>query len=446
MKLILEMPVSAGNHSPTAMTMAGVWRRTIEVCWTTATPSSSRRAASISVTCLNGGGLINISSSSKSNRPHTFTSLKIRSFATISTEPWRIGVTLTSSISKLTADWGASTSHLPVSTSRWPSSQTFRSILIQRIVSLSIWRWKTERPLGSFPTAIPTELGDHGVNFWCAICLNSYRWTFTADALRRKRRNAPIDPFATRCSLNIIGSICVSRIHCVRITSRRNATDRWRTTRCPWFTADPIIPYFFRPDPTSTPWILTVPRVWRIISRNWWPTTNSTWVTSAGDGSMWSIRHPKIRGVSCVGCWEILRRNLKLTILHLGGPANWSTTPVCYRRPNLLFLLNADNDCIDFFKILFKYTTFNAVINKLAHQMNILPSQPQIHLSKVKSASASINLMRDDNVKSSSIISNGFQPDAIGWRSVFITYSFSSFICFWSSLSAGEFRRNSCIL
>jgi hypothetical protein len=51
--------------------------------------------------------------------------------------------------------------------------------------------------------------------------------------------------------------------------------------------------------------------------------------------------------------------------LHLGGPANWSTTPVCYRHPNLLFLLNADNDCIDFFKILFKYTTFNAVINKL---------------------------------------------------------------------------------
>jgi hypothetical protein len=44
--------------------------------------------------------------------------------------------------------------------------------------------------------------------------------------------------------------------------------------------------------------------------------------------------------------------------------------------------------------------------------MNILPSQPQIHLSKLKSASASINLMRDDNVKSSIISSNGFHQPA----------------------------------
>jgi hypothetical protein len=32
MKLILEMPGSEGNHSLTAVTMAGVWRQPIEVC------------------------------------------------------------------------------------------------------------------------------------------------------------------------------------------------------------------------------------------------------------------------------------------------------------------------------------------------------------------------------------------------------------------------------
>ena len=215
---------------------------------------------------------------------------------------------------------------------------------------LFIWLLKIGRRLGSFLIAIPTALGVPGVNFWSAICRSSFRWTFTADARRKNQRNVPIDPFATHCSVNIIVSIFVLKIPCVPITSRRNATDLWPLTWCRWFTADPIIHYIFRSDPTSTPWISTVLKVWRIISRNWWLTTSSTWVTFAGDGNMLSILHQKIRGVNYVKCWETQKRKRKCTTLHRGGPVRRSTKPVCCYHQNLLFLLKMTMMTGSFFK------------------------------------------------------------------------------------------------
>jgi alpha-1,3-fucosyltransferase len=112
-------------------------------------------------------------------------------------------------------------------------------LTIPRITFQLILRLKIEWQLGSFQIAIPTGVGGSWLEFIVRnlsqfISVDIYGGCAT-EAAKKCPINRPV--CITRCSINIIVSIFVSRILCVvLITLRRNVIDLWRLIRCRLFT------------------------------------------------------------------------------------------------------------------------------------------------------------------------------------------------------------------